>query len=58
MVSVPIKDDIDPLAIVLVRKQAVPLSNLIAKFSLFCDDYFKMKHKNDNRCADREIETE
>ena len=40
VVSVPIADDIDPLAIVLIRKQAASLSGQIEKFSLFCEQYF------------------
>ena len=40
VVSVPIEDDIKPLAIVLVRKQGAPQSTQIEKFSLFCEKYF------------------
>lgn len=40
VVSVPIADDIDPLAIVLIRKQDAALSGQIEKFSLFCEQYF------------------
>jgi len=44
VVSVPIADDIKPLAIVLVRKQAAPASQQIEKFSLFCEEYFNSAH--------------
>ncbi len=41
VVSVPIADDINPLAIVLLRKQAAPVSVQIERFSSFCETYFK-----------------
>jgi DNA-binding transcriptional LysR family regulator len=41
VVSVPIVDDINPLAIVLVRKQGAVQSRQIDKFSSFCEEYFK-----------------
>lgn len=44
VVSVPIADDIDPLAIVLVRKQAAPASAQIERFSSFCEKYFNTVH--------------
>ena len=40
VVSIPIADDIEPLAIVLVRKQGASLSGQIKRFSLFCEEYF------------------
>jgi len=40
VVSVPIADDIDPLAIVLIRKQGASLSGQIENFSVFCEQYF------------------
>lgn len=40
VVSVPIADDIEPLAIVMIRKQGAPLSGQIEKFSLFCEKHF------------------
>ncbi len=46
LVSVAISDDIDPLAIVLVRKQAAPSSGLIDKFAAFCEHYFKALNAN------------
>ena len=44
VVSVPIADDIESLAIVLVRKQAAPVSAQIERFSSFCETYFKDAH--------------
>jgi DNA-binding transcriptional LysR family regulator len=41
VVSVPIEDDINPLAIVLVRKKGSAASGQIDKFSAFCASYFK-----------------
>ena len=41
VVSIPIVDDIRPLAIVLVRKQGLVPSDQIDKFSSFCAEYFK-----------------
>ena len=41
VVSVPIADDIEPLVIVLVRRQAAVPSRQIDKFSSFCEAYFK-----------------
>ena len=40
VVSVPIADDITPLAIVLIRKRGAPLSGQIENFSLFCKRHF------------------
>lgn len=40
VVSVPIMEDIDPLAIVLVRKQGSVPSRQIDNFALFCAEYF------------------
>jgi hypothetical protein len=40
VVSVPIADDINPLAIVLVRKQGSLPSGQIDNFSSFCEEYF------------------
>jgi DNA-binding transcriptional LysR family regulator len=40
VMSVPIMDDIDPLAIVLVRKQGSVPSRQIDNFALFCEEYF------------------
>jgi DNA-binding transcriptional LysR family regulator len=40
IVSVPIADDISPLAIVLLRRQAAPVSVQIERFSTFCAQYF------------------
>ena len=44
VVSVPIADDINPLAIVLLRKQAAPVSAQIERFSSFCETFFKRAH--------------
>lgn len=41
LVSVPIADKINPLAIVLVRKQAAAPSGQLQKFSEFCQEYFR-----------------
>jgi hypothetical protein len=41
VVSIPIADDIDPLAIVLVRKQGTTLSAQLENFSAFCEAYIK-----------------
>lgn len=41
MVSVPIANDINPLAIVLLRKQGSIPSGQIDNFSSFCEEYFK-----------------
>ena len=44
VVSVPIADDINPLAIVLLRKQAAPVSAQIERFSSFCETFFSRAH--------------
>jgi len=44
VISVPIADDINPLAIVLLRKQAAPVSTQIVRFSSFCETHFKRAH--------------
>jgi len=49
VVSIPIMDDIDPLAIVLVRKQGSVQSEQIDKFSLFCEAYFASTMKKTSR---------
>ncbi len=41
VISVPIADEIDSLAIVLVRRQGSVSPRLIEKFSLFCEAFFK-----------------
>ncbi len=41
VVSVPIADDIDPLAVVLLRKQAAPVSAQVERFLSFCEKYLK-----------------
>ena len=41
VISVPIADDIDSLAIVLVRRQGSVSPRLIEKFALFCETFFK-----------------
>jgi len=46
VVSVPISDDINPLAIVLVRKQGIALSTQLEKFSAFCERHFKNTTQN------------
>lgn len=40
VVTVSIADNVEPLAIVLVRKQGMPLSSQLEAFSLFCENYF------------------
>jgi DNA-binding transcriptional LysR family regulator len=48
VVSVPIADDINPLAIVLVRKQGSLPSGQIDNFSSFCEEYFKQAINRSN----------
>ena len=43
VISIPINDDVDRLAIVLVRKQIAVPSAQVDKFAMFCEDYFKMR---------------
>ncbi len=40
VVTISIRDDVDKLAIVLVRKQATVASAQVDKFAMFCRDYF------------------
>lgn len=40
VVAIPIAEDIDRLAIVLLRKQGISVSGQIEKFCLFCNEYF------------------
>jgi DNA-binding transcriptional LysR family regulator len=48
VVSVPIADDINPLAIVLVGKQGSLPSGQVDNFSSFCEEYFKSAINRNN----------